>query len=60
MFLYINLHLTTDGSPGDSSDLISTIAVEKGVLAVPGKGFSPDPSTVSRHQNALLFFFMLD
>ncbi|KAM0793356.1 hypothetical protein ACM66B_000811 [Microbotryomycetes sp. NB124-2] len=41
MFLYLNLHLTEDGTPGDSFDLIANTAVEKGVLAVPGKGFSP-------------------
>ncbi|GAA6035993.1 hypothetical protein JCM8097_005204 [Rhodosporidiobolus ruineniae] len=42
MFLYLDLHLTTDGTPGDSSSLISTTAVEKGVLAVPGIGFLPN------------------
>ncbi|GAA5856269.1 hypothetical protein JCM8547_000846 [Rhodosporidiobolus lusitaniae] len=41
MFLFIDLHLTKDGSQGDSSALISTTAVEKGVLAVPGCGFLP-------------------
>lgn len=40
-FLFINLHLTKDGSQGDSSQLISTTAVEKGILGVPGVGFSP-------------------
>lgn len=41
MFLFIDLHLTKDGSQGDSSELISTTALKKGVLAVPGVGFSP-------------------
>ena len=41
MFLYIDLHLNKDGSKGDSSRLISTTAVEKGILGVPGVGFSP-------------------
>lgn len=45
--LYIDLHLTKDGSQGDSSELISTTAVKKGVLAVPGKGFSPNGSVSS-------------
>ncbi|KAK4055303.1 hypothetical protein OIV83_000586 [Microbotryomycetes sp. JL201] len=40
-WLYLNLKLTEDGSAGDSFDLIANTAVEKGVLAVPGKGFSP-------------------
>ncbi|GAA5823227.1 hypothetical protein JCM5353_005126 [Sporobolomyces roseus] len=39
MFLFLDLKLTKDGSPGDSSELISTTAVQKGVLAVPGVGF---------------------
>ncbi|GAA5850714.1 hypothetical protein JCM3766R1_000183 [Sporobolomyces carnicolor] len=42
MFLFLNLNLTKDGSPGDSSELISTTAVKKGVLAVPGIGFLPN------------------
>ncbi|GAA5850864.1 hypothetical protein JCM9279_006221 [Rhodotorula babjevae] len=42
MFLFLDLHLTKDGSPGDSSSLISTTAVQKGVLAVPGVGFLPN------------------
>ncbi|GAA5985202.1 hypothetical protein JCM5350_004271 [Sporobolomyces pararoseus] len=42
MFLFLNLHLTKDGTPGDSSELISTTAVKKGVLAVPGIGFLPN------------------
>lgn len=37
--LFLDLKLTMDGSPGDSSELISTTAVQKGVLAVPGVGF---------------------
>lgn len=39
MFLWIKLNLTTgssDSEEGDSLDLISTKAVEKGFLAVPG------------------------
>ncbi|GAA6023702.1 hypothetical protein JCM11491_005278 [Sporobolomyces phaffii] len=48
MFLFLNLHLTKDGSPGDSSELISTTAVRKGVLAVPGVGFLPNGG-VSSH-----------
>lgn len=40
--LYLDLHLTTDGTPGDSSALISTTAVSKGVLAVPGSSFNPN------------------
>ncbi|GAA5877268.1 hypothetical protein JCM16303_006222 [Sporobolomyces ruberrimus] len=42
MFLFLNLQLTKDGTPGDSSELISTTAVQKGVLAVPGIGFMPN------------------
>ncbi|GAA5922737.1 uncharacterized protein JCM15063_003407 [Sporobolomyces koalae] len=42
MFLFLNLKLTKDGSEGDSSELISTTAVQKGVLAVPGIGFLPN------------------
>ncbi|POY70372.1 hypothetical protein BMF94_6653 [Rhodotorula taiwanensis] len=42
MFLFLNLKLTKDGTPGDSSALISTTALEKGVLAVPGIGFLPN------------------
>ncbi|GAA5922353.1 hypothetical protein JCM1841_003080 [Sporobolomyces salmonicolor] len=42
MFLFLDLHLTTDGTAGDSSSLISTTAVQKGVLAVPGVGFLPN------------------
>ncbi|KAJ8297149.1 Aminotransferase tdiD [Rhodotorula toruloides] len=42
MFLFLDLYLTTDGTPGDSSELISTTAVQKGVLAVPGVGFLPN------------------
>lgn len=45
--LYLDLKLTEDGSEGDSYDLIANTAVEKGVLAVPGKGFSPNGSTSS-------------
>jgi tryptophan aminotransferase len=40
--LYLDLHLTTDGTPGDSSALISTVARDKGVLAVPGSSFNPN------------------
>ncbi|CEQ38669.1 SPOSA6832_00119, partial [Sporobolomyces salmonicolor] len=40
--LFLDLHLTTDGTAGDSSSLISTTAVQKGVLAVPGVGFLPN------------------
>ncbi|GJN92092.1 hypothetical protein Rhopal_005121-T1 [Rhodotorula paludigena] len=42
MFLFLNLQLTKDGTPGDSSSLISNTAVQKGVLAVPGTGFLPN------------------
>lgn len=44
MFLYIKLHLTTDGSEGDSFAVIREKAVEKGVLAVPGTSFMPSGS----------------
>ncbi len=37
MFLFIDL----DIPGGDSAQLISTTAVEKGILGVPGVGFSP-------------------
>lgn len=37
--MFLDLKLTKDGTPGDSSELISTTAVQKGVLAVPGVGF---------------------
>ncbi|BGP36336.1 hypothetical protein JCM10449v2_000236 [Rhodotorula kratochvilovae] len=47
MFLYLDLHLTTDGTPGDSLELISTTAVEKGVLCVPGGGFLPNGGVTS-------------
>lgn len=47
MFLYLKLNLTKDGSEGDSSALIGTTAVEKGVLAVPGVGFSPSEAKSS-------------
>jgi tryptophan aminotransferase len=40
--LFLDLHLTTDGTPGDSSALISTVARDKGVLAVPGSSFNPN------------------
>jgi len=46
--LYLDLHLTKDGTPGDSSSLILTTAVQKGVLAVPGVGFLPNGG-VSSH-----------
>lgn len=48
MFLYIQLHLSTDPSiVGDSADLISNAAVKAGVLAVPGVAFSPNGSKTS-------------
>ena len=47
MFLYINMHLTTDGSEGDSFAVIREKAVEKGVLAVPGTSFMPSGSKSS-------------
>ncbi|SCV68386.1 BQ2448_507 [Microbotryum intermedium] len=47
MFLYLNLHLTSDQSSGDSNELISKKALDKGVLAVPGVGFSPSGSISS-------------
>ncbi|KDE09685.1 hypothetical protein MVLG_00089 [Microbotryum lychnidis-dioicae p1A1 Lamole] len=47
MFLYLNLHLTSNESSGDSDELISKKALEKGVLAVPGVGFSPSGSISS-------------
>ncbi|GAA6055551.1 hypothetical protein JCM3770_006782 [Rhodotorula araucariae] len=47
MFLYLDLELTTDGTPGDSSELISTTAVQKGVLCVPGAGFLPNGGVTS-------------
>lgn len=47
MFLYINMHLTTDGSAGDSFAVIREKAVEKGVLAVPGTSFMPSGSKSS-------------
>ncbi|GAA5938611.1 hypothetical protein JCM10213_006980 [Rhodosporidiobolus nylandii] len=48
MFLFLDLHLNADGTPGgDSSDLISTTAVQKGVLAVPGAGFLPNEGVSS-------------
>lgn len=46
--LFLKLQLTKDGSPGDSSRLISSTALEKGVLAVPGVGFLPNEG-VSSH-----------
>ncbi|SCZ90280.1 BZ3500_MvSof-1268-A1-R1_Chr1-3g01890 [Microbotryum saponariae] len=45
--LYLNLHLTSNESSGDSNELISKKALEKGVLAVPGVGFSPSGSISS-------------
>ncbi|SGY35291.1 BQ5605_C002g01748 [Microbotryum silenes-dioicae] len=45
--LYLNLHLTSNESSGDSDELISKKALEKGVLAVPGVGFSPSGSISS-------------
>lgn len=46
--LFLDLQLSKDGStPGDSSALISTTALEKGVLAVPGIGFLPNPGVSS-------------
>lgn len=45
--LFLDLQLTQDGTPGDSSALISTTALEKGVLAVPGIGFLPNPGVSS-------------
>ncbi|GAA5972634.1 hypothetical protein JCM11641_002947 [Rhodosporidiobolus odoratus] len=48
MFLFLNLHLNPDGTAGgDSSSLISTTAVQKGVLAVPGAGFLPNEGVSS-------------
>ncbi|KWU46792.1 PLP-dependent transferase [Rhodotorula sp. JG-1b] len=48
MFLFLDLQLSKDGStPGDSSALISTTALEKGVLAVPGIGFLPNSGVSS-------------
>ncbi len=44
MFLYLRLNLNKDGSDGDSMDVIRTKAVARGVLAVPGVGFSPSKS----------------
>lgn len=44
MFLYLRLNLNEDGSDGDSMDVIRTKAVARGVLAVPGVGFSPSKS----------------
>lgn len=41
MFLYLRLNLTKDGTDGDSAQLIRETAVRRGVLAVPGVGFSP-------------------
>ncbi|CAK5276943.1 unnamed protein product [Mycena citricolor] len=42
MFLYLRLLIPTpDGTPLDSKVLVSTHAVEKGVLAVPGSSFMP-------------------
>lgn len=46
--LFLDLQLSKDGTtPGDSSALISTTALEKGVLAVPGIGFLPNPGVSS-------------
>lgn len=44
MFLYLTLDL---GENGDSNALITTTAVEKGVLAVPGVAFMPSGSKSS-------------
>lgn len=44
MFLFLRLNLTKDGKEGDSNELISTTALEKGVLAVPGVAFMPSGS----------------
>ncbi|KAJ6552534.1 pyridoxal phosphate-dependent transferase [Mycena sp. CBHHK59/15] len=41
MFLYIKLLVHPDGRPADSARLISTKAVAKGVLGVPGTAFMP-------------------
>ncbi|KAJ7045256.1 pyridoxal phosphate-dependent transferase [Mycena alexandri] len=41
MFLYIKLRVHSDNREADSWDLISTKAVAKGVLAVPGTAFMP-------------------
>ncbi|KAK4702508.1 tryptophan aminotransferase, partial [Phenoliferia sp. Uapishka_3] len=48
MFLYLNLQLSSDPSiQGDSRALISTGALAKGVLAVPGSSFMPSRSASS-------------
>lgn len=44
MFLFLRLNLNKDGSDGDSMDVIRNKAVARGVLAVPGVGFSPSKS----------------
>jgi tryptophan aminotransferase len=43
LFFWFKLLLnSTDGSEGDSEDLIRTKALEKGVLALPGTAFLPN------------------
>lgn len=47
MFLYLHLNLPAgaDGEEGDSYEVITKNAIARGVLAVPGVGFSPNKKT---------------
>lgn len=48
MFLFLNLQLSDDPKKqGDSKALISTEAVAKGVLGIPGVSFMPSKSMSS-------------